>query len=157
MSAPGDPLERELVRDLSEAPERLADAKFATELYRALANTTWRKPGGGEGHVSLSWRRAEEVVNELRREVGEEPLTLAQTGGEGEVSDLVGGELQRLGWRSRPLDTSTEDPEHSESPPSPPPADRGAAGAGAEDPGDWERRAHEEAEQERLRGGGQSS
>lgn len=157
MSGPSDSLERELVRDLARAGERLNDEKFSSELYRALANTSWRKPNGPDGHVSLSWRRAEEVVNELRRELGEEPLTLAQTGGEGEVSDLVGGELQRLGWRSRPLDTSREDPEHSESAPSPPPADSGGSRAGAEEPGDWERRAHEEAERERLRGGGQSS
>jgi hypothetical protein len=56
------------------------------DLYRALANRTWHHEEATGGHVALSWRRAEEVVNDLRATVGAAPLTLAQTGGEGEVS-----------------------------------------------------------------------
>ena len=113
-------LERELIRDLGTLEERFADDEFSRDLYRALTNSIWRKDGGPDGHLSISWGRAEEIVNELRGRRAQDPLTLAQTGGEGEVSDLVGGELDRLGWRHRPLNTGRDDPEHAGKPDSPP-------------------------------------
>lgn len=138
-----DTLERELVRDIDEtAPERLADERFSTDLYRALASVRWRHEGE-DGALSLSWTRAEELVNGLRERHGHAPLTLAQTGGEGVVSDLVDGELARRGWRHEPLNTGRHDDRHSGSPAEPPPADHSGP--------DWERRAHAEAERERLR------
>jgi hypothetical protein len=139
-------LERELVRDLQEMDERFADDEFSSELYRALANNVWRKQGGPDGHISLSWSRAEEIVNELRARVGAEPLTLAQTGGEGEVSRTVAEELGRRGWTSTPLNTGRQDPEHATRPESPPPPGKGEEQSPVDDSRAWEWRAHEEAE-----------
>ena len=112
MSEQTQPLEQTLSHDLESLGERLADDSFAEELYRALTNTTWRKHRGPEGHLSLSWNRAERLVNGLRERARQRALTLAQTGGEGEVSADAGEELRRLGWTSQPLNTSREDPEH---------------------------------------------
>src|SRR5215217_6909354 len=95
-------LERELLRDLGSLGERFADEGFCTDLYRALARNTWSKSGLPDGHVTLSYAHAEEVVNDLRARHAQSSLTLAQTGGEGDVSDTVAGELDRLGWRHRP-------------------------------------------------------
>ena len=146
MGGSAETLERELVLDLATLAERFADEEFSSELYRALTNNKWRNERAPEAHVSLSWNRAEELVNELRARVGEAPLTLAQTGGEGEVSDLVSGELGRLGWRADPLDTSTRDAAHLTQPESPPPAEQGERQAPVSDSSEWERRAHEEAD-----------
>jgi hypothetical protein len=116
-------LERELARDLGSLGDRLADEKFTTELYRGLANRTWRKADGPDGHIVLSWRRADEVVNGLRERAGHERLALAQTGGEGEVSATVDGELRALGWTHAPLNLGRHDERHVEDPASPPPDD----------------------------------
>jgi hypothetical protein len=151
MDAATEELERELAADVGTLDDRLVDEEFATELYRALAGRMWRKDGGPEGHVSFSWGRAEELVNDLRGRVGEPALTLAQTGGEGELSGLVAGELGRLGWQSTPLNPERRDPGHVERPASPPPRGDGAAHAPAEDPRGWEREAHAEAERRRRR------
>ncbi len=112
MSEQTQPLEQTLSHDLESLGERLADDSFAEELYRALTNTTWRKQDGPDGHVSLSWTHAERLINGLRERAGDAALTLAQTGGEGEVSGDAGQELRRLGWTSQPLNTSREDPDH---------------------------------------------
>jgi hypothetical protein len=138
-------LERELLTDLLALGDRFADREFSSELYRALANNRWRKPTTTEGAVSLSWSRAEELVNELRAGQGEELLALAQTGGEGSVSDTVAGELGRLGWRHEPLSTDRHDERHLSSPESPPPKGTGEHHAPVDDPRAWEREAHEEA------------
>ena len=152
-------LERELANDLATLEERFADEEFSTELYRALTNNAWSKEGGPEGRVSLSWSRAETFVNELRARQGGEPLTLAQTGGEGEVSDLVAAELAGLGWNADALDTSEHDPAHLAQPESPPPAEQGERDAPTGEETQWEAVAHEEAEENRppqrpLRPGG---
>src|SRR4051812_49539824 len=105
-------LERELISDLEQMEDRLADEEFSTELYRALTNNVVRKQDGPDGHVSLSWSRAEEIVNELRAQHGRPKLELAQTGGEGEVSGLVRDELGRRGWTFTPLNTSRHDEQH---------------------------------------------
>lgn len=147
MPATPEELEQELVRDLEQLAERFADEEFSTELYRALANNVWRRDGG-EGGISLSWRRAEELVNDLRGRHGQRRLELAQTGGEGEVSELVRDELGRLGWSARPLDTDRHEPQHLESEESPPPREQ-AERMAPDDRGDWEREAHREAEQNR--------
>ncbi|HEV3408329.1 MAG TPA: hypothetical protein VG079_06545 [Gaiellaceae bacterium] len=148
MAQAAETLERELVRDLETLAERIArDEEFCGDLYRALTNNKWRKDGGREGHVSLSWSRAEELVNDVRVRQGKEPLALAQTGGEGEVSELAGAELGRLGWRATPLQTGEHDAEHRTQPESPPPADQGERMAPVDDAGRWEREAHEEADE----------
>jgi len=139
----GTPIdERELIRDLECLGSVLADDSFGEELYRALANTAWRKAEGPDGRLSLSWSRAEAVVNQLREREGQDPLTLSQTGGEGEVSDRIAHELSRLGWSATELNTSREDPEHRSSGRRPPPAT--APGTGAE----WQRQAHAEADED---------
>jgi hypothetical protein len=111
-----------LQSDLQRLEDRLRDEKFARELYRSLADNRWEKDGEV---VALSWKRAEELINALRRGHNRPPLQLFQTGGEGEVSDTVRAELERLGWRFEPLDTSRSDPAHLDSPEDSPPRDHG--------------------------------
>jgi hypothetical protein len=139
-------LERELVRDVDQLGDRLVDAKFCGELYRALTNNIWRKDGGPDGHVSLSWSRAEEIVNELRERRGEEPMELAQTGDEGEISETAGTELDRLGWHATALNTGRHDDQHASKPESPPPKGTGEQQSPVDDSRAWERQAHEEAD-----------
>ncbi len=148
MAQAAETLERELVRDLETLADRIGrDEEFCGDLYRALTNNRWRKHGGPEGHVSLSWSRTEELVNDVRGRQGKEPLALAQTGGEGEVSELVRDALGRFGWRPEPLDTGEHDPEHLTQPESPPPADQGERMAPVDDPRRSEREAHEQADE----------
>ena len=159
MTADADTLERELARDLGSVGAQLADDRLWQDLYKALANTRWRKARGeaggggrrpetgGQGHVTLSWKRAEDIVNGVASEQGEEPMTLAQTGGEGEVSPRIAELLEPLGWSSAPQDTSTHDPRHEESPGDPPP---GASGGGGAEP-DWKREGDAAADSEQLR------
>jgi hypothetical protein len=142
-----DTAERRMLDDLATLGDRFTDDEFCTELYRALAGGHLTKDGAA---VAPSWTKAEEIVNGLRAERGREPIALAQTGGEGERSDLVADELERLGWRWRPRDTSTHDSAHVSSPESAPPPDTGERGAPISDPHEWERQAHEEAEHARL-------
>ena len=147
MTEAAERVEQELLRDLATLSDRLSyDEEFGGDLYRALTNNRWRREGRDEGHVSLSWSRAEELVNEVRRRAGAEPLALAQTGGEGEVSSSVQEELGRLGWSFEPLDTSAHDEAHLGRPESPPPPDQGERMAPVEDSGRWEREAHEAAD-----------
>ena len=113
--------ERALEADLHALEPRLGDERFATGLYRALTNRTWRRSDDPARAVALSWKRAERLVNELRERAGHPALTLEQTGGEGELSDGVEAELEALGWQSRPLDTSRHQEHHSPEPESPPP------------------------------------
>jgi hypothetical protein len=117
-----DRTEAALVADLATIGERLADEKFSTELYRALAGGRLTKDGAA---IAPSWRRAEEIVNRLRAQHDRGPLTLAQTGGEGELSDDAAQALEQLGWSWRPRDTSEHDPAHAPQPESPPPPDAG--------------------------------
>ena len=105
MGAPIETLETQLVRDLEGLSSRFGDDKFCTELYRALTNRTLSKEGSPPGYLVLSWNRAAEFVNELRAQERHEPLALAASGGEGVVSELVLDELERHGWRTRPLNT----------------------------------------------------
>jgi hypothetical protein len=135
-----DALETALAEDLRQLADRFRDDQLSGELYRALTNRRWRKDGGPEGAVSLSWSRAEELVNDLRDRSGAQPLELAQTGGEGDLSDLVRDELGAIGWRSKPLDTSRHDDSHVARDEGGEP--RTPAGTGA----DWERQAHDEAD-----------
>jgi len=141
--------ERQLESDLSSLGGRLRDEALCFDLYRALAGNVWHKIDG-DARVSLSWASAEKLVNDLRRRNGHDPLTLAHTGGEGEISPLAAGALRDLGWQPKPIDASRHDEEHLTRPASPPPADLGERRAPTE-PTDWERRAHEEAERERRR------
>jgi hypothetical protein len=138
----------ELVADLEGASERLAtDEQLAGELYRALAGGRLTKDGAS---VAPSWGRAEATVNGLLERHGREPLALAQTGGEGELSDGAARLLEELGWRWKPRDTSRHDPAHSGQDESPPPGDAGERHAPVSDSHEWERQAHEEAEASRL-------
>jgi hypothetical protein len=106
MGAPVETLESQLLRDLEELSERLGDERFCAELYRSLTNRALSKDGGPGGHLVLSWSRAAEFVNELRARERREPLPLAQSGGEGVVSETVLDELTAHGWHTRPLNTA---------------------------------------------------
>jgi hypothetical protein len=110
-----------LQADVQALEERMRDEKFARELYRALADNRWSKDGET---VALSWKRAEELINAVRRGLGAPPLTLSQTGGEGVVDSSVREELEARGWRIEPLDTSRHDAAHLDSPEDEPPASR---------------------------------
>lgn len=138
--------EQELERDLRELSGALREDAFAGELYRGLANHRIVDPDDPQRRqVALSWRRAEDVINRLRRHVGEEPLTLAQTGGESWVTERVEEALTRLGWSVQPLDTSSHDPSHVSEPNSPPPKGEGERHAPTEPPPAW-REAEAEAD-----------
>src|SRR3954451_1138906 len=119
-------LERELTHDLTVLGDMVADESFYSELYRGLAGVSWSREGE---HVSLSWESAEELVYALRAQHGREPLELAQTGGEGEVSDRVAEALGGTGWTAKPLDTSRHDDAHGPSPRDAPPRAAGRPAA----------------------------
>ena len=154
MTAETTTLERLLLDDLDVDGERAADDKLCTDLYRALTNSVWRNDRDAEGELSPSWQRAEWLVNEWRARHGHDPLTLAQTGGEGEVSATVEEVLDRLGWSHRPLRTDTDHPAHLGLDESAPPADHGARMAPGPPPGEQERAAHAAASAEAERKGG---
>jgi hypothetical protein len=155
MTTPTETLERILVDDLSALGERLADDRLTQDLYRALANRALFKRGDeAEGHVALSWKRAEEIVNLARAANALPPKEgLAGSGGEGELSDRADEALEDVGWLSKPENTSRHDERHTQSAASPPPPDTGERHAPVEDSHAWERQAHAEAEAERLRRG----
>jgi hypothetical protein len=120
MAVSPDTLERQLVNDIQTLGDMVqTDDSFDQELYRGLAGVQWHRKGDG-GHVTLSFKRAEELVNEARARHHREPLTLAQTGGEGGVTDRVAYALRDLGWSARPLDTGTHDDSHVASRADPP-------------------------------------
>jgi hypothetical protein len=147
MTTTAERLEHALATDLAQLRDRFVDEEFCGDLYRALAGNAWTKEGE-DGRVAFSWSRAEEVVNEQRARIGHDPLPVVQTGGEGEVTDLVRNELGRVGWHPEVREPS--DPDHLSRPESPPPPGQGERMAPAP-PSDWEQRAHEDAERERLR------
>src|SRR3954470_14336682 len=111
-------VERELTHDLTVLGDMVEDESFYPELYKGLAGVRWTRDGE---HIALSWKRAEEVVNAIRAQHDREPLELAQTGGEGEVSDRVAEALGGTGWTPRPLDPSEHDDAHVDSPHDAPP------------------------------------
>jgi hypothetical protein len=135
--------EDHLIEDLHSLDERFADERFCAELYRALAGARLKHRDGGDP-VVLSWTAAERLVNELRDHRGLPPLELAQTGGEGEVSGLVTGVLETLGWVAAPRDTREHDPDHRAAMP----AREGPADGG---PPAWAREGHADAEAEARR------
>jgi hypothetical protein len=103
-----------LQADLQQLPERIRDEKFATELYRALTNNRWSKDGE---QVAMSWRRAANFVNALRKGHDRPELPLYASGGEGTVDPTIRHELiERFGWTVEPLDTSEHDPVHVDDP-----------------------------------------
>lgn len=108
MLVDAETLEDALVTDLRTIGDRVADDAFAADLYRALTRNAWT--GQLEGHLVLNWAQAEALVNGLRARVGAGPLELAQTGGEGTVTDAVARALDDLGWRHRPLNASRRGP-----------------------------------------------
>lgn len=137
-------LQRELDADLAALGDRVADDRFAGELYRALANRTWSNASGAApGHVALSWSRAEALVNELRAACGAGALALAQTGGEGDLSPHVQAALEAAGWSSGALNTGRADDAHVD-------ADTGTP-APTPSGTDWEAEAHAAAEANRRR------
>jgi hypothetical protein len=142
-------LERLLLDDLDVDGERAADEKFCTDLYRALAGNVWRNDRDPEGRLSPSFKRAEWLVDEWRARHGHGPLTLAQTGGEGEASATVQEVLGRLGWSHEPLPTDRDHPAHLGQPESPPPPDHGERLAPVPPSDEQERIAHEAASAER--------
>jgi hypothetical protein len=137
-----DELERILLNDLQTLRDMVErDDSFDEDLYRALTGTQWHREGGG--HVSFSFKRAEEIVNGQRARKGLDPLTLNQTGGEGTVSERIAGGLRDQGWNPRPLDPDVHDDSHIDSRPDAPPR-------GSTEAPEWERQAHAEADENRY-------
>ena len=93
------------MRDLDAISDRVKDARFCTELYRALTNRALSKHDGHPGQLVLSWNRAADFVNELREREHLAPLPLAGSGGEGVISETVLDELVGHGWQTRRLNT----------------------------------------------------
>ena len=134
-----DELQRALARDLDVHGAQLAsDDGLCRDLYRALTRHTLRRDGI-DGHLSLSFARAEMILNSARGDAP--PLELAQTGGEGgEVTAAVRGVLEHHGWSFGPLDTGRADPGHR--------SQTGAPDERDSEPQDWERQAHAQADAE---------
>jgi hypothetical protein len=137
MPLSNEALERELADDLQTLGDLIHDDSIYPELYKSLAGVPWSR--GGE-HVALSWKRTEEMLNAVRAQHDLPKLRLAQTGGEGEISARVADALEPLGWTPGPANTARHDTAHVDSPHDAPP--RGAA-----ESQEWERRAHEEADE----------
>jgi hypothetical protein len=97
-SAERQAVQPDLERDLGLSPRihgLIRSDLFATLLYGALCNTTWRhKATGTLWHGS--WRHAGGVVAELRCEGNY--LDWYCSGGEGLVDDQVLAEIEALGW-----------------------------------------------------------
>lgn len=94
VSEPPD-LERDLV--WSDRLRALVRSKlFATLLYSALCNTTWRKDAGGPVW-SCSWRHAGGIVAALRAEG--DYLDWYCSMSEGLVDEQVLTEIEALGWK----------------------------------------------------------
>jgi hypothetical protein len=93
-------LERRLIEDLESLGDRLSDDRLCTDLYRAISNRAlYKLTPRAEGRVELSGSRAEEIINSVRHTQSQPPLTgLAQSRGEGEVSERAGAALAELGW-----------------------------------------------------------
>jgi hypothetical protein len=144
MTASTGELERRLLEDLGALGDRLPhDERFNRDLYAALAGYALH-PSGGEGRLALSWKRAEELLNQARGALGLPPLEgLAQSGAEGRLTDRARAALESIGWELRPRQTDEHDPAHLWSDEDPPPRDA--------EPPEWEREAHAEADAERHR------
>jgi hypothetical protein len=140
MAETNNALERRFANDLQTLGDLVQDDSWNEDLYKSLAGVNWFHDGG---HVSLSWKRAEDFVNEIRAKHGQPPLALAQTGGEGDVADRVANALSGLGWTPKPLDTSRHDDAHLQG------ATDTQRRTGGEPPA-WERQAHAEADRNRM-------
>jgi hypothetical protein len=117
MTAPTDSLEQQLVRDLERLGDRLADDRLVADLYAALAGHALH-PHGGQGRLTPSWGRAEELLNAAREAQGHRPVeNLSPTGHEGEVSGRARDALREIGWDLRPRTTGTDDAAHTSRPP----------------------------------------
>src|SRR3954465_12615798 len=104
-------LERQLAHDLQTLGDLIHDDSWNEDLYKSLAGVSWSRAGG---HVALSWKRAEQLVNEIRARHDQPPLQPARTGGEGEVADRVADALSGLGWTPKTLVTDRHDDAHVE-------------------------------------------
>jgi hypothetical protein len=138
-----DSLEQQLVRDLEQLGDRLADDRLVTDLYDAIAGHALH-PHGGEGRVTPSWGRAEELLNAAREAQGHRPVeNLSPTGGEGDLTDRARDAFREIGWDLRPRRTSAEDASHTTRPPE-------QHAQPAEEPG-WRREGDAEADAELRR------
>jgi hypothetical protein len=143
MTTSNEDLEAQLVRDLERLGDRLADDRLVSDLYDAIAGHALH-PHGGDGRVTPSWGRTEELLNAARRAHGDGPVEgLSPTGREGDVSDRARDALHELGWDLRPRRTSAEDASHTTRPPEPHP--------GEHETPEWRREGDEEADAELRR------
>ena len=74
--------------------ELAKDICFATDLYRAMCNTEWRRNGR---QWATTWRQAAAIVADLR-DLNEDYTDFYCSDDEGAVSDEVAAELAALGW-----------------------------------------------------------
>jgi len=91
-----------LRNDLRLLERRLRDERFARELYGLLASARLYKDGE---IVAADPRLARDLVNGAR---GGEPLALSHRFREEGIDDDVRVELERLGWRVRPVQVESE-------------------------------------------------
>jgi hypothetical protein len=143
MTTPASRAEIALLREVERLGDRVCEDWFAVELYRAMAGRRWRSQNG-DGAVALSWRRAEQVVDDLREAYHAPALSLTQRGGEGRLSEDVDRALRAHGWVSEPMNPDEHDPVHTDAAPEMPPRSGGP-------PTQWEQQAHQAAHQERVR------
>jgi hypothetical protein len=86
-------------KDLFSLIEKIQENdEYAVDVYRALCNMQWKK---GNKLYSCSWRYAGGLVAQIR-EKGESYLDFYCAGREGEVSDEVEADLNKLGWEKHP-------------------------------------------------------
>jgi hypothetical protein len=143
MTTPASRAEIALLREVERLGDRVCEDWFAVELYRALAGRRWRSEDGA-GVVAMSWRRAEQVVDDLREAHRAPTLSLAQRGGEGQLSEEVDRVLRAHGWVSEQMNPDRHDPTHTD-------AARGLPPRPGAPPARWEQQAHRAAHQERVR------
>src|SRR5438105_14687376 len=110
MALSNEALERELANDLQTLGDLIHDDTFYPELYRSLAGVPWSRDGAG--HIALSWKHTEQLLNQVRSRHDLPKLQLAQTGGEGEISARVADALEPLGWTPGPANTGRHDDAH---------------------------------------------
>jgi len=92
--------------DIQSLKERVVkEYGFATDLYNALCNMQWQNKENPKDIYSCSWRYAGGLVAEMKENY--EPMNYMEfycSGYEGQVSEEVEEELDKLGWKPLPYD-----------------------------------------------------
>ena len=84
-------------KDLRILDEKMADDKYAQELYSALCNMKWQNIKDPENIYSCTWRYAGGLVAQIRNR-GEDYMDFYCSGNEGQVSERIEKDLNNLEW-----------------------------------------------------------